>query len=139
MFSIHPYRRIHEPARAARALAIAEDLCAKGARVLAALLLLICFAAFAQDKSAASIATSSEKDVAPHPEAKPVAVKVIEGGESAHKADECRGVVVGPGVNEPDPFPGYGGFVGWESPIRLHDGTWLVGFNAGYWQASGKT
>jgi len=73
------------------------------------------------------------------PEKKPVAVKVVDGGESPRTADECRGVVVGPGVNEPDPFPGYGGFVGWESPVRLHDGTWLVGFNAGYWHASPPT
>ena len=73
------------------------------------------------------------------PEAQPVVVKVVDGGEWPRTADECRGVVVGPGVNEPDPFPGYGGFVGWESPVRLHDGTWRVGFNAGYWHASPPT
>ena len=43
------------------------------------------------------------------------------------------------GVNQPDPFPGYAGFVGWESPIRLKNGEWLVGFNAGYWHASAPT
>lgn len=42
-------------------------------------------------------------------------------------------------MNQPEPFPGYGGFVGWESPIRLKTGTWLVGFNAGYWHASAPT
>ena len=68
-----------------------------------------------------------------------VSVKVVEGGESQRKARECRGVIVGPGVNQPDPFPGYQGFVGWESPIRLRDGSWLVGFSAGYWHASGPT
>ena len=60
-----------------------------------------------------------------------VSVKAVTGGESASTPDSCRGTVVGKGVNEPDPFPGYGGFVGWESPVRLHDGTWIVGFNAG--------
>ena len=36
-------------------------------------------------------------------------------------------------------IPGYGGFVGWESPIRLKSGVWIVGFNAGYWHASPPT
>jgi hypothetical protein len=30
-------------------------------------------------------------------------------------------------MNQPEPFPGYGGFVGWESPVLLRHGTWLVG------------
>jgi hypothetical protein len=68
-----------------------------------------------------------------------VIVKVVEHGESSRRPEECRGVIVGPGVNQPDPFPGYAGFVGWESPIRLADGDWLVGFNAGYWHASAPT
>jgi len=63
-------------------------------------------------------------------------VRVVENGESKTRPEECRGIIVGPGVNQPRPFPGYGGFVGWESPIRLKNGTWLVGFNAGYWHAS---
>jgi hypothetical protein len=66
-------------------------------------------------------------------------VKVIENGESKATAAECRGIIVGPGVNQPDAFPGYAGFVGWESPIRLQNGDWLVGFNAGYWHASVST
>ena len=64
------------------------------------------------------------------------AVRVVTDGESRAKPEDCRGTVVGAGVNEPDAFLGWGGFVGWESPIRLKDGTWLVGFNAGYWHAS---
>ena len=52
--------------------------------------------------------------------------------ESAKEATRLRRVVVGPGTNQPDPFPGYNGFVGFESPARLKDGTWLVGFLAGY-------
>jgi hypothetical protein len=66
-------------------------------------------------------------------------VKVVAGGESTTNADACRATLVGPGVNQPDPFPGYGGFVGWESPIRLKSGVWIVGFNAGYWHASPPT
>jgi photosystem II stability/assembly factor-like uncharacterized protein len=66
-------------------------------------------------------------------------VKVVPNGESTTKPEDCRSVIVGPGVNQPDPFPGYRGFVGWESPIRLSTGEWLVGFNAGYWHASPPT
>lgn len=67
-------------------------------------------------------------------------VKVVQGGDPP--ADcylQCRRMLVGPGVNQPDPFPGYGGFVGWEAPIRLRNGTWLVGFTAGYWHGSAAT
>ena len=48
-------------------------------------------------------------------------------------------MIVGPGVNQPDPFPGYRGFVGWECPVRLRDGTMLVSFTAGYWHGSYQT
>ncbi|MCC7261832.1 MAG: exo-alpha-sialidase [Candidatus Latescibacteria bacterium] len=65
-----------------------------------------------------------------------VSVKVVKGGESAARPAECRSVLVGPDHNQPEPFPGYAGFVGWESPVQLRDGSWLVGFNAGYWHAS---
>jgi hypothetical protein len=66
-------------------------------------------------------------------------VKVVEGGESHAKPEDCRAILVGPGVNAPDAFPGYGGFVGWDTPIRLKSGDWLVGFSAGYWHASPPT
>jgi sialidase-1 len=66
-------------------------------------------------------------------------VVVVEGGDSKARAEDCRAILVGPGANQPDPFPGYGGFVGWESPVRLKNGDWLVGFNAGYWHASPPT
>lgn len=66
-------------------------------------------------------------------------VKVVNGGESKLRPDECRSTIVGPGINQPDPYPGYGGFVGWVSPIRLRNGDWLVGFSAGYWHASAPT
>jgi len=73
--------------------------------------------------------------------AKPEApkVKIVQGGESHRPAGQCRKMIVGPGVNQPDPFPGYGGFVGWECPARLRNGTMYVTFNAGYWHASPPT
>ena len=81
----------------------------------------------------AGLSSAQQKEL-PRPQ-----VKVVENGESKARPEECRGIIVGPGVNQPDPFPGYAGFVGWESPIRLANGDWLVGFNAGYWHASAPT
>ena len=66
----------------------------------------------------------------------PPKVKVVAGGESRLPAAKCRKMIVGSGVNQPDKFPGYAGFVGWECPTRLRSGTMLVAFNAGYWHAS---
>jgi hypothetical protein len=66
-------------------------------------------------------------------------VKVVSDGDSRVRPEECRSVVIGPGVNQPDSYPGYGGFVGWVSPIRLHNGDWLLGFSTGYWHASPPT
>ena len=53
------------------------------------------------------------------------AVTIIAGGESQLSAAAYRKMIVGPGVNQPDPFPGYQGFVSWECPVRLRDGTML--------------
>lgn len=88
--------------------------------------------------SAAAVSGSAAE---PDENAAPVApeVKIVEGGESELPASECRKMVVGPGVNQPDPFPGYKGFVGWECPVRLRDGTMYVSFNAGYWHGSRPT
>ena len=68
-----------------------------------------------------------------------VTVKVVEGGEATAKAADVRRVVVGPGVNEPDPFPGFGGSVAWAGITRSKRGTLLVAFNAGYWHVSPPT
>ena len=65
-----------------------------------------------------------------------IRVRIVEGGESIAQAVECRRMLVGPGVNQPDLFPGYEGFVGWKSPLRLRNATMLLGFPAGYWHAS---
>lgn len=40
-----------------------------------------------------------------------VSVKVVKGGESAARPADCRSVLIGPDTNQPDPFPGYAGFV----------------------------
>ena len=72
-----------------------------------------------------------------HPNAP--AVKVVQGGDPAQDYRQCRRMLVGPGVNQPDPYPGYRGFVGWQSPILLQNGTMLVGFSSGYWHASPPT
>jgi hypothetical protein len=66
-------------------------------------------------------------------------VNVVQGGESNLKPEDCLTTLVGPGVNQPDSFPGWGGFVGWVSPVQLRNGDWLVGFSAGYWHASAPT
>src|ERR1035438_4148503 len=68
-----------------------------------------------------------------------VTVKVVEGGEAAARASDLRRIVVGPGVNEPDPFPGFGGSVAWAGVARSRRGTLLVAFNAGYWHVSAPT
>lgn len=88
--------------------------------------------AFAVVATSALAASTSTSPSAPQ-------VVVVEGGDSKTRPEDCRAVLVGPGINQPDPFPGYGGFVGWESPVRLKNGDWLVGFNAGYWHASAPT
>ncbi len=66
-------------------------------------------------------------------------VTVVEGGESKVHPENCLATLVGPGIRQPDPFPGYRGFVGWVSPVRVANGDWLVGFSAGYWHASPPT
>jgi hypothetical protein len=68
-----------------------------------------------------------------------VVVRIIAGGESHATYADCRRMLVGPGVNPPGPHPGYAGFVGWQHPVRLRDGTLLVGFSTGYWHASPPT
>lgn len=69
----------------------------------------------------------------------PPVVKAMPAGESHLPANKCRKMIVGPSINQPDPFPGYAGFVGWECPVRLRDGTMYVTFNAGYWHGSAPT
>lgn len=64
---------------------------------------------------------------------------VVQGGDPLQDYRESRKMLIGPGVNQPEHYQGYRGFVGWASPIVLHDGTMLVGFTSGYWHASPPT
>ena len=61
--------------------------------------------------------------------------------ESAKKLtpEQFRKLLVGPGVNQPDPYPGYTGFVGWVTPCLLESGRLIVSFSSGYWHASMPT
>lgn len=68
-----------------------------------------------------------------------VSIKIVEGGEAAARPADLRQVVAGPGVNEPDPFPGYGGTLAWAGIARARDGALVAAFNAGYWHASPPT
>jgi hypothetical protein len=52
---------------------------------------------------------------------------------------QYRRVIVGPGVNEPDPYPGYTGFVGWQGVTRTKTGALLLTFSSGYWHGSPPT
>jgi len=88
----------------------------------------------AADDPRGTVAALLEAGESQHP-----LVTIVEGGESKVRPQDCRATLVGPGINQPDPFPGYGGFVGWNSPVRLKNGDWLVGFSAGYWHASPPT
>lgn len=56
--------------------------------------------------------------------------------KSAGDFRQCRRMLVGMGINEPDPFPGYAGFIGWETPCLVRSGDQIVSFSAGYWHAS---
>lgn len=89
---------------------------------------LLCFAAIATHPAIVAAADP------PRP-----VVKVVEGGESELKPEDVLTTVLGPRVNQPDRYPGYGGFVGWVSPIRVRNGDWVLGFSAGYWHASAPT
>jgi hypothetical protein len=52
---------------------------------------------------------------------------------------ETRRMLVGPGLHQPKPYPGYAGFVGWSSVTRTRTGALLVAFSSGYWHASPPT
>lgn len=52
---------------------------------------------------------------------------------------QYRRILVGPGVNQPQPYQGYEGFVGWAGVARTHSGALLVTFSSGYWHGSPPT
>src|SRR4051812_32275857 len=82
--------------------------------------------------ASAALAQNIPRETAP-------VVRVVPMAKTTGDSRECRRMLVGPGVNQPESYPGYGGFVGWQSPIVLRDGTMLVGFSSGYWHASPPT
>ena len=53
--------------------------------------------------------------------------------------EECRRVIVGPGVNQPKAYTGYTGFVGWTGVAYTRTGALLVTFSSGYWHGSPPT
>src|SRR5262245_10229124 len=73
------------------------------------------------------------------PRQKAPVVREVPTAKTTGDYRECRRMLVGPGVNQPEPYCGYRGFVGWQSPIVLRGGTMLVGFSSGYWHASPPT
>jgi hypothetical protein len=129
--------------RCARTFLNSRCLCWHLLRSLGAKGMACLLAALAAGKSVSAIEPDNRKSSANHSVARLETlrpqIRVVDEGDSKLKPDECRATLVGPGINQPDAFPGYGGFVGWESPIRLENGVWLVGFNAGYWHASAPT
>ncbi len=60
-------------------------------------------------------------------------------GEEQTLHPNYRQTLVGPGVNEPEPYPGYTSFVGWESVVRTKSGALLMTFTSGYWHGSPPT
>jgi hypothetical protein len=48
----------------------------------------------------------------------------------------CRRMIVGPWVNQPENYEGYNGFVGWSGICALRSGRWLLTFSSGYWHFS---
>ncbi|MFH1567210.1 MAG: sialidase family protein, partial [Gemmatimonadota bacterium] len=54
----------------------------------------------------------------------------------AERVRACRATLAGPGHNEPEPYEGYGGFVGWCGITLLRSGRWLCTFTSGLWHAT---
>ena len=48
-------------------------------------------------------------------------------------------MIAGPGLRQPQPYPGYAGFLGWVSVARTRSGALLATFSSGYWHASPPT
>jgi hypothetical protein len=65
-------------------------------------------------------------------------VKVIPSPEQTQHL-RFRRTLVGPGINQPKPYPGYEGFVGWSGVACTKSGALLVTFSSGYWHSSPPT
>jgi len=66
----------------------------------------------------------------------PVSFEVAGQEPDAKAYQTCRRMIVGPDVNQPESYEGYGGFVGWPAVTRLRSGQWLMAFSSGCWHAS---
>ena len=64
---------------------------------------------------------------------------LITGNEPRVNFEEYRQIIVSPEVNTPEPFKGFGGYCGWPTVCRLHNGDLFVSFSAGYYHASWPT
>jgi hypothetical protein len=53
--------------------------------------------------------------------------------------EKYRRAIVAPGVNEPDSYPGYTGFYGWQGIAKTKTGALLLMFTSGYWHGSPPT
>ena len=65
-------------------------------------------------------------------------IKVVPSPEQTDYL-QFRRMLVGPGLNQPKPYPGYEGFVGWAAIARTRTGALIVTFSSGYWHASPPT
>ena len=65
-----------------------------------------------------------------------VTFEVVGQEPAGERWKTCRRMIVGPGVNEPEAYEGYGGFVGWAGVTRLRSGRWLLAFTSGYWHVT---
>ena len=69
-----------------------------------------------------------------------LAVTIVPHPQKESRAfEQNRRLLVGPGLRQPKPYPGYAGFVGWASIVRTRTGALLVTFSSGYWHASPPT
>ena len=85
-----------------------------------------------------SIAAIGRIALAADPKEAPPTVRVVPTDEQTLHT-KYRRVIVGPGIQEPEPYPGYTGFVGWESVVRTKTGALLMTFTSGYWHGSPPT
>ncbi len=82
------------------------------------------------------LSAASHSALAQSPAPPEISFRVIGSEPPTELYKTCRRMVVGPTVNQPDDYPGYGGFVGWPGVTRLRSGRWFLTFSSGYWHAS---
>jgi photosystem II stability/assembly factor-like uncharacterized protein len=73
-----------------------------------------------------------------HVRAEAPVVKVIPTDEKTLSSD-FRRAIVEPGNNEPERYPGYAGFSGWQGITKTKNGAIIETITSGYWHASPPT